>query len=105
MIPEEEVANYEAFRDCLSELVLAKLSNTTEKRKRVKGRKNEIKPVARPVESEDNAAEELGDFIDVSRKNCFSAPSAADTVAVSGKRDIRHSSRRPPVFDLRQHSK
>jgi len=65
MIPEEEVANYEAFRDCLSELVLAKLSNTAEKRRRVKGRKNEIKPVVRSLEPEDNAAEELGEFIDV----------------------------------------
>lgn len=85
MIPEGESGNYEAFRDCLSELVLAKLSNTTEKRKRVKGRKNEIKAVSRPVESEDNAAEELGDFMDVSCSNSTSARCVTDTVAVSRK--------------------
>ncbi|GAB7337772.1 hypothetical protein MBLNU457_g3042t1 [Dothideomycetes sp. NU457] len=71
MRSEEETANYEAFRDCLSELVLAKLSNTAEKRKKVKGRKNEIKPVTRPAESDDNAAEELGEFIDYLANEMF----------------------------------
>lgn len=83
MIPEGETANYEAFRDCLSELVLAKLSNTTNKPKRVKGRKNEIKPVTRPTEPDDNAAEELGEFIDVSRNHRLPAICVTDMAAVS----------------------
>ena len=67
MIAEDEVTNYETFRDCLSDLIISKLSPSAEKPKRAsKGGKNEIKPVARPAEqvnAEDVA--ELGEFIDV----------------------------------------
>ena len=69
MIPDDEVANYEIFRDCTSELVISKLSRGADKSKKkraVKGRKNEIKPVIRPVEEiEQTDAEELGEFIEV----------------------------------------
>ena len=67
MISEDETPNYETFRDCVSELVLSKLSKSaTTKKKRVKGRKNEIKPVIRPVEEDETEdAEELGEFIEV----------------------------------------
>lgn len=65
MIPDAETDNYEAFRDCLSELVISKLSGSAEKKRRIKGRKNEIKRVERPAEQEGASdAEELGDFID-----------------------------------------
>jgi len=71
MIPEAETDNYEAFRDCLSELVISRLSNTSEKRRKIKGRKNEIKRVERPAEQETASdAEELGDFIDVCNLRC-----------------------------------
>jgi len=66
MISETDTDNYETFRDCLSELIISKLSHSGEKKRRVKGRKNEIKPVVKPVEDENASdAEELGDFIDV----------------------------------------
>ena len=74
MIPEDEVTNYEIFRDCVSELVISKLSRGADKHKRkraVKGRKNEIKPVVRPVqEVEQTDAEELGEFIEVCIARC-----------------------------------
>jgi len=66
MIPDAETDNFEAFRDCLSELIISKLSNSTEKKRKTKGRKNEIKRVERPAEQESASdAEELGEFIDV----------------------------------------
>ncbi|KAL1587159.1 hypothetical protein WHR41_04459 [Cladosporium halotolerans] len=47
MISPEEETNYEIFRDCLSTVVIEKLAPASSKpKKRVKGRKNEIKPVA-----------------------------------------------------------
>lgn len=64
MIDAGEEQNYTIFRECLSELVTSRLAPTKERR-RVKGRKNEIKPVAK-VEPEGEATEELGEFIDVS---------------------------------------
>lgn len=64
MIDADEEQNYTIFRECLSELVTSRLAPTKERR-RVKGRKNEIKPVAK-VEPEGEAVEELGEFIDVS---------------------------------------
>lgn len=70
MIAEDEQANYENFRDCISELVISKLSPSADKAKKkraVKGRKNEIKPVMRPAEQdESNGAEDLAEFVDVS---------------------------------------
>lgn len=70
MLPDNEIANYENFRDCVSELVISKLSRTakTKKKRATKGRKNEIKPVViapSKEDTEDDAAE-LGDFIEVS---------------------------------------
>lgn len=68
MIPEHEVANYEDFRDCVSELLISRLSisdSKAKKKRAVKGRKNEIKPVSRPVRSETEDAAELGETIEV----------------------------------------
>lgn len=76
MIPDEETAAYESFRDALSGTVIARLSTprsgAPSKRKRaVKGRKNEIKPVRHdqpPQQLQDqdtNDAADLADFIEV----------------------------------------
>lgn len=70
MIPEDEIANYEDFRDCVSELLISRLSGTADKRKKKasKGRKNEIKPVIKPEqgqEDNDALAADLGETIEV----------------------------------------
>ena len=70
MIPEDEIANYEDFRDCVSELLISRLSGTAEKKKKkvTKGRKNEIKPVSKPEqgqEDNDALAADLGETIEV----------------------------------------
>ena len=68
MIAESEVQNYEIFRDCVSELLIAKLSPSadTPKRKRlVKGRKNEIKPVSRAAAEDSSDAADLSETIEV----------------------------------------
>jgi hypothetical protein len=72
MIPEDEIANYEDFRDCVSELLISRLSGTAEKKKKKasKGRKNEIKPVSKPEqgqEDNDALAADLGETIEVCR--------------------------------------
>lgn len=70
MIAEDETANYEDFRDCVSELLISRLSGTADKKKKkaTKGRKNEIKPVSRPdqdQEDNDALAADLGETIEV----------------------------------------
>ena len=70
MIPEDEIANYEDFRDCVSELLISRLSGTADKKKKKasKGRKNEIKPVIKPEqgqEDNDALAADLGETIEV----------------------------------------
>lgn len=78
MISEDEIANYEDFRDCVSELLISRLSGTADKKKKkaTKGRKNEIKPVSKPVskpeqdqENSDALVADLGETIEV----CLSA--------------------------------
>lgn len=70
MIAENEVENFENFKDCLSNTVIQKLApNRGKPVKKIKGRKNEIKPVTRVVESngeDSNDAADLADFIEVS---------------------------------------
>lgn len=65
MIPESETGNFEIFKDCLSTTIIQRLapSGKRSKSKRVKGRKNEIKPVVK--DDEGNDAAELGEFIEV----------------------------------------
>lgn len=68
MVSEDEVLNFEAFKDCLSTSVISRLAPDSGKKKRtIKGRKNEIKPVARdtPAASDENDAAELAEFIEV----------------------------------------
>ncbi|PSK53930.1 hypothetical protein B9Z65_7736 [Elsinoe australis] len=71
MIDADEEQNHAIFRECLSELVTSRLAPTKERR-RVKGRKNEIKPVAK-VEPEGEAVEELGEFIDYLATEIFTS--------------------------------
>lgn len=72
MIAAEEYGNYETFRDCLSTVVIDKLAPTHQtKRKRIKGRKNEIKPVQRESDGEADAAE-LSEFVEVGLVHPFS---------------------------------
>lgn len=71
MVPENEIANFETFRDCLSTAIIEKLAPVTPKASRKrggKGRKNEIKPIDRvsAEESQENDAAELADFVEVS---------------------------------------
>jgi len=68
MIPSNEVSNFELFRDCLSTVVIERLAPTTNKpKKRVKGRKNEIKPVIQPTNEQNGEtdAAELSEFTEV----------------------------------------
>ncbi|GAM86411.1 hypothetical protein ANO11243_044250 [Dothideomycetidae sp. 11243] len=64
-----ENGNFDVFRDCLSELVISRLAPSKERR-RVKGRKNEIKAVTRQ-ENQEAAAEDLGDFIEYLAQEIF----------------------------------
>lgn len=70
MLPDNEIQHYETFRDCVSELLISRLSPSAQKpqRKRVKGRKNEIKPVITPASSEEDDAADLSDTIEVCRR-------------------------------------
>ncbi|KAF4556184.1 Hypothetical protein D9617_1g080590 [Elsinoe fawcettii] len=83
MIEAEEESNYAIFRECLSELITSRLAPTKERR-RVKGRKNEIKPVATPANDEENNAEDLGEFIDYLATEIFpSLPPPLRTLSYS----------------------
>ena len=67
MIVEDEAFNFEALRDCLSTTVIEKLAPSGKQRKKVKGRKNEIKPVAgiEPIGDCGTDAADLSDFTEV----------------------------------------
>lgn len=70
MIAENGSATFETFQDSLSTTVIARLSPRAGKgsrKKAIKGRKNEIKPVAYvdSGRSDDGDAAELGEFIEV----------------------------------------
>lgn len=61
-----EIENLSVFQDCLSTTVIQRLAPDPSKgsKKKVKGRKNEIKPVHVATDPESDAAE-LADFIEV----------------------------------------
>ena len=68
MIPPEEESNFETFRDCLSTVLIERLAPATAKpKKRVKGRKNEIKPVVKTTTGEEGEADaaEVSEFTEV----------------------------------------
>jgi hypothetical protein len=72
MIPPEEEFNFETFRDCLSTVLIERVAPATAKpKKRVKGRKNEIKPVVRVTDGEEGEADaaELSEFTEVGKVN------------------------------------
>ncbi|TKA43656.1 hypothetical protein B0A54_05439 [Friedmanniomyces endolithicus] len=66
MIPDDEIASFEAFRDSVSTTVIARLapSPNGSRKRAVKGRKNEIKPVVKAQTNDDDGddAGELSDF-------------------------------------------
>jgi hypothetical protein len=72
-------ANYDILKDCLSTMIIEKLSPTNtrpsnNKKRQSKGRKNEIKPVERPKPTEEEVESdvaELGEFTEVSFTNLF----------------------------------
>lgn len=99
MIHEDELASFETFSDILSTTVIAKLSPETGKKTRaVKGRKNEIKPVAPVIESESserlNDVAELSDFVEVCTLNPVLTSLLTRRVVPCGG-DILISARRP----------
>lgn len=73
MVSDNEVASFEAFQDSLSSTVIARLAPHPAKgpkKKTVKGRKNEIKPVTKITngnadELSGGDAAELSDFVEV----------------------------------------
>ena len=68
MISLEKESNFETFRDCLSTVLIERLAPATAKpKKRVKGRKNEIKPVVKATTGEEGEADaaELSEFTEV----------------------------------------
>lgn len=71
MVSSEEESNFETFRDCLSTVVIEKLAPATAKpKKRVKGRKNEIKPVVAAGDGETDATD-LSEFTEVGLATCL----------------------------------
>lgn len=73
MIPDAEIPNFDLFKDCLSSTVISKLApnGSGKPSKRVKGRKNEIKPVRRVAaqngedDGQQDSANDLAEFIEV----------------------------------------
>ena len=69
MADPEEIENMSVFQDCLSTTLIQRLAPSSSKSKRrVKGRKNEIKPGRHEAEPEGDASE-LADFIEVGKEN------------------------------------
>ncbi|KAF2835964.1 hypothetical protein M501DRAFT_981360 [Patellaria atrata CBS 101060] len=76
MISPEEEANYDIFRDCLSNLVMRKLAvpeRSPRKKRGPKGRKAPDAPVehVRETRQETEIADDLGDFIDYLASEIF----------------------------------
>ncbi|KAI6889810.1 hypothetical protein KC318_g14825 [Hortaea werneckii] len=66
MIPENETSSFDIFADCLSTIVIARLAPDPGKKRKVKGRRNEIKPAAavnQPGSDELGDAGELSEFV------------------------------------------
>ncbi|KAF2717634.1 hypothetical protein K431DRAFT_232622 [Polychaeton citri CBS 116435] len=76
MISDDAGDNFQTFRECLSTTIIEKLAPPAHKRKKVKGRKNAIKPVTKPVTESDNAAADLSDFVEYLSEEIF--PSLPD---------------------------
>ncbi|KAM0717579.1 hypothetical protein Q7P37_007431 [Cladosporium fusiforme] len=92
MISSDETSNFEIFRDCLSTVVIERLAPATSKpKKKVKGRKNEIKPVAKVANgSEDGEtdAAELSEFTEYLAEETFtSLPTEIRTLSYAAVQD------------------
>ncbi|KAK5125194.1 hypothetical protein LTR85_000870 [Meristemomyces frigidus] len=90
MISEEEAASFEAFADGLSTTVIARLApdgGKGTKKRAVKGRKNEIKPVAKVAQSNGDDigdAAELSEFVQYLAEEIFaSLPTDLRTLSYS----------------------
>ncbi|KAK6443579.1 hypothetical protein LTR95_000406, partial [Oleoguttula sp. CCFEE 5521] len=70
MIIETERDNFEVFRDCLSTPLIDRLAPRPAVRRRVKGRKNEVKPIVQ-VTGDDTSAAEMSDFIEYIAEEIF----------------------------------
>lgn len=68
---EQDTANFGTFKDCLLTTIIQRLapngSGKASTKRRVKGRKTEIKPVTRVEDDRQEDAAELEDFVEVSR--------------------------------------
>jgi hypothetical protein len=100
--------NYAIFRDCVSDIVIQRLSPQVEtKQKRIKARKNQIKPVEQTAEDVSNArvndAEELGEFIEVYTFRESARLSLIDLYAVHRLRALPIPPTRATLPQLRSH--
>lgn len=84
MAEQAEIENLSVFQDCLSTTLIQRLAPSTSKgsKKRIKGRKNEIKPVTTQTGPEDEASE-LADFIEVRVSSFTQRTAQAETRSVS----------------------
>ncbi|KAK5135155.1 hypothetical protein LTR08_005541 [Meristemomyces frigidus] len=91
MLSDDEIASFETFADCLSTTVIAKLApNAGKAKKRVKGRKNEVKPVIRMTNPDDDIgdAAELSDFVQYLAEEIFcSLPERLRTLSYSAMQE------------------
>lgn len=74
MIATDELDNFEVFRDCLSTSVIARLvpaSTKSSKKRASRGRKNEVKPVAKCEDERENDVTELSEFIEYLAEETF----------------------------------
>ena len=103
------MANFQAFRDCLSTPLIEKSSveptKKTRKSRGKAGRKNAIKPISVTTEESNDAEEELAEFIDVS----FTLLHKYDTAdnSVPRHRNLRQSSPHPSnshILNMAQHA-
>ncbi|WPH04299.1 Hypothetical protein R9X50_00718800 [Acrodontium crateriforme] len=94
MIAQNEASSFELFRESLSTTVIERLAprSTTVKKRGVKGRKNEIKPVVQSVQKQEeeqrNDAEELSEFIEYLAEEIFlSLPLELRTLSYAAVQD------------------
>ncbi|EME39994.1 hypothetical protein DOTSEDRAFT_158617 [Dothistroma septosporum NZE10] len=92
MIAEYEVSNFESFQDCLSTSIIQRLapdSGETAKKRQIKGRKNEIKPVAKVKQDvENNDAAELSEFVEYLAEEIFlNMPAELRTLSYAAVQD------------------